>query len=208
MAGKIMPVSDNKPLKPLVKLNPDNPHHRVQLDPLQLGRSDLAYAVVNKEHAGLTNTADWWLRSKLMPGAGSTTGISAERVDVVLPGQACDRFSDPEVLAAEVDAAALPNRPALLTYLTIYPHEDRLHRIWELGRALALEIARSRSLASIVVLHAPHRAGSSNPPHVHLLIPPRKIGSFGLADYDHAMSFERGQKIVLDLWAAVKAAYG
>jgi len=39
--------------------------------------------------------------------------------------------------------------------------------------------ARELQLAVLMVLHAPYLAGSSNDPHVHLLVPARRLGTNG-----------------------------
>ena len=147
----------------------------------------LVFGVLRRTYADRTNTASEFGRRKLQPvapdgdDAAANWAVTAERVDVVLPAHAPDASADPHALLEAVDASAVAHQQALLAYATI-PLGDvaRLHIGWERCRAMARAIADTRQLATIIVLHAPGRVGSANPPHAHLLVAPRRIGPLGM----------------------------
>lgn len=180
-------------------INPDTKHQ-----PLHF-----IYGVLERDYHGRANSAVEFVTAKLqpVPAADSCPQITAERAGVALPADADDRFADPFVLAAEVDHVAAPGKPALLAYVTLYfPDPDRLHRIWRRGFSFAQGIADDYGVAVVAALHAPFRAGSSNPVHLHLmLMGPRKMTALGLTTYEHAFCFARGQKLLAERWEAHSA---
>ncbi len=176
-----------------LKVNPDGNHQ-----PL-----NFMFGVLDRDYNGRTNNAVEFTTAKLQP-VPPVTGqgfVTAERAEVVLPADADDRFADPMTLAAEVDRAAVPGKAALLCYVTLYfPHATRLHGAWSEARSFAEMLAERYEVATIAALHAPHRAGSPNPVHVHLLIVPRALSALGLGRYEHQFCFARGQKELARLW--------
>lgn len=179
-----------------MEINPDPKHTPV----------DFMFGVLEREHAGRANSAVEFVTVKLqpVPPADGGPAITAERAGVVLPRDADDRFADPFVLASEVDRMAVPSKPALLAYITLYfPQPDRLHHIWRDGMAFAQGIADEFGVATIAALHVPWRAGSANPVHLHLMMMgPRRLTALGLTTYEHGLCFMRGQKLLADRWAA------
>lgn len=155
------------------------------LSPVDNG--SLTFGVLRRHYADRTNTAAEFARRKLQPVAprGDATAapwpITAERADVLLPPHAPDAYSDPKTLFEAMDRSAVPHQPALLTYVTVpLVGHERLHLGWEQVRSFAHTLAITREVAVCAVLHVPGRVGSSNAPHVHLLIVPRRIGPYGL----------------------------
>lgn len=153
--------------------------------------------VLRKTYKAHVNTAERFIRQKLHPvaaEAGELWQPTAEGHDIVLPPLANDADRDILALAQRFDAAALPHKQSLLVYLTLrFPHDASLQRGWELGRAFALRnLALKRGLATIIVQHAPHRMGSSNPPHLHLMILPRSLTSLGFGVFDDSLTNDAG----------------
>lgn len=187
-----------------------NPHSWLQLNPDEKHRaSNFMFGILEREYAGRPNNVTEFVTVKLQPVSSPDGGaaITAERAEVLLPRDADDRFVDPFVLAAEVDRMAVAGKPALLCYVTLYfPETTRLHRAWTAARSFAETLAEQHEVATIVALHAPHRAGSSNPVHAHLLIVPRVLNALGLGKYQHLFCFPRGQKELARLWGEHREA--
>lgn len=173
------------------------------------GPSDvgIVFGVLRRQYGGRTNSAVEFGRRKLQPIAphGDATAspwrVTAERADVVLPPGAPDTLADPEVLLRAMDEAVI-DKPILI-YCTIpFAGTTRLHHAWECARGFAGRLAE-RQLASLVVLHAPSRVGSTNPTHAHLLIGCRAIGALGcmaLGAYDQELIRDSGQAVIEELW--------
>lgn len=182
-----------------------NPHSWLDLNPDPRHVADnFLFGVLERDHNGRSNSAAEFATAKLQPvrPANSCSPITAERAEAVLPVDADDRFADPFVLADEIDRAAVPGKPALLAYVTLYfPDVTRLHRTWSQARSFAELLARRHEVATTVILHAPYRSGSSNPVHAHLLIAPRTLNALGFGRYEHLFCFARGQKALAELWA-------
>ncbi|RYG17148.1 hypothetical protein EON82_24200 [bacterium] len=167
------------------------------------------FGVLEREYAGRTNSAVEFATAKLQPVPAATEHVfvTAERAEVILPDGADDRFADPMVLAEEVDRAAVPGKPALLCYVTLYyPDVVRLHHAWSDARSFAAVLADRFDVATITALHAPHRAGSANPVHAHLLVAPRRLTALGLGQYEHMFCFPRGQRELARMWDEHRAA--
>ena len=181
-----------------------NPHSWLVINPDPDHLADnFMFGVLEREHEGRANSAVEFATVKLqpVPSVAGGSSITAERAEVVLPADADDRFADPFVLASEVDRMAVAGKPALLCYVTLYfPGATRLHRAWSDARSFAETLADQHEVATIVALHAPHRSGSANPVHAHLLIVPRVLNALGLGKYQHLFCFARGQKQLAQLW--------
>ncbi|MBO9510882.1 hypothetical protein [Erythrobacter sp. A6_0] len=169
----------------------------------------LVFGVLRKTFRGRTNTAHEFGFRKCHPGASSVNADrthwapNAEKVEVILPSQADDMLSDPDLLLHQVDKCAPLNEPGLLTYLTLpLSDADRLHVGWEKARSFAVTLASERDLASIVILHSPGSIGAAFPLHAHLLVVPRVLNGLGLrhAPFDCELLRDEGQGILSELW--------
>jgi hypothetical protein len=56
----------------------------------------------------------------------------------------------------------------------------------------------------LLVLHAPHLSGSSNPGHVHCIVFPRRLGPLGWAEMERAIASDAGQREAYESWKAFK----
>jgi hypothetical protein len=169
--------------------------------------------VLRKTYRAHTNTALGFIWQKLHPVGGDSPGEwqpTAEDHDIVLPPLANDADRDIMGLAQRFDAAALPHKPSLLVYLTLrFPHDPSLQRGWELGRAFAFRnLALKRGLATVIVQHAPHRMGSPNPPHLHLMILPRKLTSLGFGVFDDSITNDAGLERLHSEWVRFLKRWG
>ena len=169
--------------------------------------------VLRKTYKEHTNTAAGFIRQKLQPVAptnGDEWDPTAENHDVVLPPGASDADRNIAALARRFDAAALPHKQSLVVYLTLrFPQDASLQRGWELGRAFALRnLALKRGLATVVVQHAPHRMGSPNPPHLHLMILPRRLTSLGFGVFDDSITNDDGLEQLHSEWVRFLKRWG
>lgn len=172
--------------------------------PRQEDRTFLA-GVLRKTYKAHTNTAFGFIRQKLHPVTpvnASDWDPTAEDYDIVLPPGAGDADKNIPVLAQRFDAAALPHKQSLLVYLTLrFPEDASLQRGWEVGRAFAFRnLALKRGLATVIVQHAPHRMGSPNVPHLHLMILPRVLSGFGFGVFDDSITNDAGLQQLYDEW--------
>lgn len=201
------------PVKGGITTREEDPQSWLFLNPDEEARADdYVYGVLRKNYADRVNSAEEFGRRKLRPVSNTDEPLwerTAERADVVLPPGVDDTYRDPRSLLAAVDAGAIDSEQALLTYVTLtFPDADRLHGDWERARAFAYQVlARERQLATLCIQHAPHRAGSPNPPHVHLLIVPRKLSGLGLGAYDLEFCRDQGQRVIHKLWMAFRAGW-
>ncbi len=198
--------SDHDPLDWLY-LNPAEPGFEAE--------EGFAFGVLRRSYRGRTNSAEEFCRRKVQPVApdGDSAAVpwkvTAARARPLLPKDADDRFEDPRLLCQEVDACAVESEQALLTYVTIaFPDARRLHEVWESARAFArAQFVHKRRLPVVLIQHAPHRAGSSNAVHCHLLIVPRVLDGLGLRGFEQDLCCDRGQQIIHAEWLAHKARW-
>lgn len=162
----------------------------------------LLYGVLRPSYRGFVPTAAGFVRAKLQPvPAADECGVTAHRAEMWLPPTGDDRFGCPWTWAAAIDAERPANRPVLLTYATLTFPTERLHTMWETVRGFAQAVLVGEwGLGVLGVQHAPHKAGSDNPPHVHLLIG-RKLTSLGLGGYAARLSGDGGRKLLVDRFA-------
>jgi len=193
--------------------NPSNPQSWLPLvaEPATADGSRLVYGVLRPEYRGRSNSAAAFVQAKLQPVPpieGGPWSVTAHRVEVLLPEDADDRFGDPRILAEAIDLERPANRPVLLACATITLPATRLHRQWEVIRGFArAELVEALGLGVIAVQHAPHRAGSDRPAHVHLLVG-RKITSLGLAGFAKPLCGDGGFRLIAERLAAYRAEMG
>lgn len=197
-------------VKPVLASDAD-PQSWLFLNPTGPSPEGTVFGVLRKAYGGRANSAvefGWRKAHPVAPAklvVGSPWIVTAERLEVILPGGADDALADPEMLLRQMDACAIDQEKGLLVYLTLpLGNVDRLHVGWELCRAFARErFARDRQLATVLVLHSPGRVGSANPLHCHCLIVPRRLTGRGLAhgEYDTELLHDGGQALVETMWA-------
>lgn len=174
---------------------------------------DFVFGILKQSYGGHRNNVLEFATRKLRPvegrggdGKPDPEAITAHRFGAVLPEDAPDVFDDIFELLPAIQEAALPHEPALLIYVTLsFSETRRLHTGWEEARAFALEaFAHARQLPVALVQHAPGRVGSNNPPHVHLLVSPRRLTGMDFAGYAVDISCDEGQKLIYDEWLAFR----
>jgi len=169
-----------------------------------------SFGVLRRSYRGRKNTAAEFGRLKLHPVDPPPPSCpfhpTAVRWETLLPPKAQDGLLNPQQLLETFDAQSLEWRTGLLIYITIrFPGEDRLHAAYEMVRAWVRSefVDGERQLPAILIQHAPHLVGSSNPHHVHLLLFPRTVSGLGWAAYcEDALTEDHAQKTIYDSWLA------
>jgi hypothetical protein len=191
---------------------PENPNDWLFLNP-EGQCPDFVFGVLRRDFRSFQNSALEFGTAKLRPisaapawDGGQTT---AYRHEVLLPGGADDALLDPFVLLQRFDAEALAWKQPLLVCLTLaFPLADRMHDDWECGRAFARREFCSRSMAAIIIQHAPFLVGSTNPPHLHILAPARRLkGTLGWADYVDELVKDSGQRTLFEAWEQFRSVW-
>ena len=142
-----------------------------------------------------------WVEKKMRPGDDPDHG-AALGVDLVLPRRAPGDYWDIAHLLGRFDAT-LPafERHAFVQVKIGLPEDEPLHVGAEKVRAFARRhFAIERRLAAIIVTHAPAIAGSSNQPHIHVIVPARELGPNGFGITLHRLCSDSGQQEAWEAW--------
>lgn len=165
-------------------------------------------------HPGFRYHRFFWKQTGLKSGITSAVlvklhpaGHQAARHDLLLPTSAPGEYSDLHHLLARYDAT----QPAIerngYAQFTIDLSGDRpLHVSWEDVRAwVRCYFVDRLQLAAVMVLHAPYLAGSANDPHIHILIPARRLGPNGFGAHARDVCSDTGFAEALADWNAFRA---
>lgn len=183
-----------------------------------LGQNEhFTFGVLQQSYRGYKNSACLFGYHKLnpvrVPGTSdrsTTTNFSCHKSGVILPKDADDALDSELDLLIAIEESACFHEPALLLYLTLsFPDATRMHHCWRESYAFASEaFAQKRQLPVVAVQHRPGAVGSSNPPHVHLLVGPRQLDGTGFRGYAHDILCNEGQQILFEEWTAFLASSG
>lgn len=194
---------------PSVEVNPGclpdraNPHSWLVLtgDDADRDATRVMYGCLRPSFRGHRNSAAAFAAAKMTVGASPDTPLwtlTAARAEVLLPPGADDRLFDPRILMETVDAEVPVKAKALLAYLTFTFPTPRLHEQYELVRDFTRRlIVDPFEVAALLVQHAPHRAGSASPPHVHVLIAgPRRLTPLGFGEWVMPLATDKAHALV------------
>jgi hypothetical protein len=194
--------------------DPANPHTWMPLfgDPPGTLGTRVMYGCLRPRFRNFTNSAAMFAAAKMTVGAPWGTPpwtLTAARAEVLLPPQADDRLSDPRALMEMVDDELPANATSLLAYLTFTFGTERLHVAWEEVRHFIKHyIVDAFGVATLLVQHAPHRAGSGNAPHVHALIAgPRRVTTLGLGEWVPQLAGDKAHALIRDAFLEFHPAW-
>lgn len=123
------------------------------------------------------------------------------RHEVLLPDHAEDRLADARLLFEDFEVKQARAQSDLVTHVKLAPRVRKLHHLWEDGRQFAKqEFVRMESMAVLMIMHVPQLS----PPHLHLLIPCRRLTPTGWSDYVQELARDGGCKRVSEAWAKFK----
>jgi hypothetical protein len=149
-----------------------------------------------------------WVRAKLQVGDDPTFG-NAVKHDVLPPDLAPGEYLNLEHLVTRYDEMLPKFEYNAFAHVKIALSSDEPHQIgWERVRAFSRQyFTLDRKLATILVLHAPGIACSSNTPHVHVIVPARQLGPNGFGETDRLLCTDPGQQAIWTAWEAWNEAY-
>lgn len=167
---------------------------------------DVTFAVLRRNYLRHRNDARVYASNKLHPINPPLT-LADHRPEVpyqmLLPDDAEDRLADPKLLFDDYEEKQVPNQSDLVTHVKLSPRVRRLHHLFEDCRQFAMqEFVRKESLAVLLIMHVPQLS----PPHVHLLIPTRRLTPTGWSDFAQELARDGGCKRVSEAWAAFRQA--
>lgn len=142
--------------------------------------------------------------AKRRPAAKEGEIDTAERVEVLLPADAPQLYADADFLVQNFEEAYPADESLALAQVTLrFEDVPNLHGPYEKARAWArAEYVEGRGLPLILVLHAPFRMGSDNPPHVHAMILPRRLTRFGWGKVERQLGTDRDRESARASWLA------
>ncbi|MCW2390897.1 hypothetical protein M2336_002669 [Sphingobium sp. B1D7B] len=173
--------------------------------PVEGGPDCLTFGVVRRQIGnGPIHTTHEAILRRLCPGGRAKPAEpwrpSCYRHDVLLPPKAPDECFNPKVLCDLYEKQSFGKIKDLVVMATLrFYSPDRLAHEWEAVRAFAHErLCNERHLAVVAVMHLPVLVGSTNPPHMHLMIPARELHSFGFGELVRPLATDRGKQILTD----------
>lgn len=142
--------------------------------------------------------------AKRRPAAKEGRIDTAERVEVLLPADAPQIYADVDFLVQNFEEAYPVDESLALAQVTLrFEDAPNLHSPYEKARAWArAEYVEGRGLPLILVLHAPFRMGSDNPPHAHAMILSRQLTRFGWGKIDRQLGTDRDRESARASWLA------
>jgi hypothetical protein len=171
--------------------------------PVEGGAVNLTFGVVRRQiGAGPSQTVGQTVKRRLCIGDKSPADApwvpNCHRWDVLLPANAPESCADPKTLCDRYEKQAFPTIKDLVVMATLrFPDPDRLHQSWEKTRAFARErLCEERNIAVIMAMHLPISIGSTNPPHVHLMMPARSLHSYGFGEFVRPLATDHGKDII------------
>lgn len=126
----------------------------------------------------------------------------AAKVDLLLPPVAPQEYMDIEHVVRRYEETLPPHELNAFAQVTIrFPDVPNLHQPWEMVRGWA-KLHYAGRVPVILVLHAPHLAGSPNPGHVHCIALCRSLTIMGWAHMERAIASDAGQREAHESWTA------
>ncbi len=126
---------------------------------------------------------------------------SAVKVDLVLPLDAPQEYMALEYLVRRYEETLPAHEVNAYAQVTVrFPKAVNLIEPFEVVRAWVRSYYPH--VPVLLVLHAPHLSGSSNPGHVHCIVFPRRLGPLGWAEMERAIASDAGQREAYESWTA------
>lgn len=144
------------------------------------------------------------LRKKRRPVEGEAGEDTAARVEVLLPSDAPEEYTDPDFLVKRFEEKLPPEEMTAYAQVTLrFPEARNVHHPYEVARAWVRTFFvddPNRSVPAILVLHTPYLAGSASPVHIHALILPRQLRWFGWGNMAAELATDAGKEQALASW--------
>lgn len=128
---------------------------------------------------------------------------SAVKVELLLPHDAPQDYMSLDHLIRRYEETLPRHEVNAYAQVTIrFPDAVNLHHPYEMVRAWVR--AQYPHSPVIIVLHAPHEWGSSNPGHAHCIVFPRRLGSLGWTAVERTIASDVGQREAYESWVAFR----
>ena len=147
------------------------------------------------------------LISVITDAAGHVWGPTARRCDVLLPPAAPEASSDAQLLVEAAQRVNEKSYDLLVAIKLSLLHGSVTHRSWERCRQLAGRITSHYGVAVIIAQHLPALSVSKNPPppHLHLIILPRRLEPIGFTGFSGVPAMAAHQAITA-MWRGCRDA--
>jgi hypothetical protein len=123
------------------------------------------------------------ITKKRRPAGAQSNVDTAAKIEVLLPGDAPQDYADVDFLIRHYEMSLSPEETTAFIQITIrFGDSPNLHRPYEAARAWLRSFYASEEghgVPVLLILHAPHLAGSSADGHVHAIVFPRRLSRFG-----------------------------
>lgn len=131
--------------------------------------------------SGIRESIEGHFLAKRRPAGAESSVDTAERVEVLLNADVPQDYVDPDFLVSSYMQNLADSETSAFAQVTLsFPCATNLHAPWEKARAWLRAYYVERTGVPVVsILHAPFRAGSDSPVHLHALILLRKLTAFG-----------------------------
>lgn len=124
-------------------------------------------------------------RRKRRPVEGEGDEDTAARVEVLLPPDAAEEYSDVAFLVKRYEEKLPADETTAYAQVTLrFPDARSVHHPYEVARTWVRTFYvddPKKAVPVVLVLHTPHLAGSDSPVHVHALVLPYQLRWFGWA---------------------------
>lgn len=138
--------------------------------------------------------------------AGGEILASAAKVELILPLDAPQEYMCRDYLVRRYEETLPKHEVNAFAQVTIrFPNAANLIEPFEMVRAWVR--SHFGRVPVLMVLHAPHLWGSSNPGHCHCIAFPRRISRLGWAEIERSIASDVGQREAYESWTAFHAAW-
>jgi hypothetical protein len=145
-------------------------------------------------------------RKKRRPVSGSGDEDTAARVEVLLPADAAEEYTDIDFLVRRYQEKLPDDESTAYAQVTLrFPDAANAHHPYEVARQWIRSFYVDRpevGVPVVLVLHAPHLAGSASPVHAHALVLPRRLNRFGWSTMMAELAYDEGEKAARTAWLA------
>lgn len=144
------------------------------------------------------------IRKKLRPVPGEAGEETAARVEVLLPSDAPEEYTELDFLVKRFEEKLPAEETTAYAQVTLrFPEARNAHHPYEVARAWVRSFfidEPAKGVPAVLILHTPHLAGSDSPLHVHALVLPRQLRWFGWANVAADLANDKGHAQALESW--------
>ncbi|RIX31843.1 hypothetical protein [Sphingomonas edaphi] len=154
--------------------------------------------------SGLRQSIATHFLAKRRPAGADSLVDTAAKVEVLLPADVPEDYTDPDFLVASYMARLPVEETSAFAQLTMsFPDATNLHGPWEAARSWLRDYYVERlGVPVVAILHAPFLAESASPVHLHALVLLRKATAFGWLSTRRDLAGDSGLEAAAASWQA------